>query len=104
MSDGATIHIEKLAIHVLDNAKESAVLSDRECDITPEIDDFFVAHIANSIADENSKRAVFSQEDATVKTACDKIFERGSRFIANSKRMAEELFRPMRQTRTISAG
>jgi hypothetical protein len=106
MPDGATIKLVKLAIHILDNTKDSPepTLSDKECEITPEINDFFVAHTRNSIVDDNSKRAVFSRPDAIVKTSSERIFERTSRFLASSKRMAEALFTPMRQTRSISAG
>ena len=106
MQEGATIQLVKLAIHVLDNtgASSEPVLSDKECEITPEINDFFVAHTQNSIVDDNSKRAVFTRPDAVVKISSEKVFERASRFIASSRRMAEALFTPMRQTRSISPG
>lgn len=106
MQDGATIKLVKLAIHVLDNTNQSSepILSDKECEISSEINDFFVAHTQNSIVDENAKRAVFSRTDAVVKTSSDRVFERANRFIASSKRMAEALFTPMRQTRSISPG
>ena len=106
MPDGPSIKLVKLAVHVLNNAKESSepILSDKECQITPEINDFFVAHTQNSIVDDNSKRAVFSSDDAIVKVSCARVFERASRFIASSRKLAEALFTPMRQTRSISPG
>jgi hypothetical protein len=54
MQDGATIKLVKLAIHVLDNTNQSSepILSDKECEISSEINDFFVAHTQNSIVDE----------------------------------------------------
>jgi hypothetical protein len=106
IEDGPTIKLAKLAVHILNNTTETSgpTLSDKECEITSEINDFFVAHMQNSIVDDNSKRAVFSCADAVVKVSCARVFERASRFIAGSRKMAEALFAPMRQNRTISPG
>src|SRR5438270_3774057 len=106
MRDATNIKLEKLVVHVLDNSTQSPepILSNHECDITTDIGDFFADHIEQSLAEDRSRVARFSRPDGFVKVCCDDIFARSTRFIPNSKKLAEALFVPMKQTRKISPG
>lgn len=106
MRNPGEITVKKLIVHILDNSTDPAepILSDAECVIDATLNDFFAAHIQKALDDENAKIAKFSNEDGAVRTACAQVFERNDRFIRASKRLAQALFVPMRQTRTISPG
>lgn len=106
MRDPGEISVRKLIVHVLDNSSDPAepTLSDAECVVDATLNDFFAAHIQKALEDENAKIAKFSSENGAVRSACAQVFERNDRFVRNSKRMAQALFVPMRQTRTISPG
>jgi hypothetical protein len=100
------IQIRRLIVHVLDNQREplQSVLSDSECDLTGEITGFFAQHIEESLGDDHAKVAKFNRADGEVKRICEEIFQRNQRFVRGSKRLAELLFAPMRQSRAISPG
>lgn len=106
MRNPGTIHLRKVIVHILDNSAEPVepTLSDVECPIDETLNDFFAAHIQKALDDENAKIAKFSNQDGAVRAACIEVFERNGRFIRNSKRLAQALFVPMRQTRAISPG
>jgi hypothetical protein len=106
MKSPGEIQLQKLIIHILNNATvpAKATLSDAECPIDATLNQFFAAHIQKALGDENAKIAKFSHTEGVSKIACEEIFERNGRFVTNSKKLAEALFVPMRQTRAISAG
>lgn len=106
MKNPGEVQLRRLVVHILDNTTDppEPTLSDRECEIDETISEFFASHIRKALDDENAKIAKFSLVDGAVKVACEQIFERNNRFVRNSKRLAEALFIPMRQTRAISPG
>lgn len=106
MKEARGIQICNLAVHILDNKSvpPQATLSDAESDVSSEINTFFASHIEKSLGDDNAKIAKFSRADGEVRRLCLETFEEKKTFIKNSKRMAELLFTPMRQTRAISPG
>lgn len=106
MRNPGDIRVRRLIVHILDNSTDPAALtlSDVECPIDETLGEFFAAHIRKALEDENAKIARFTNRDGNVSTACEQVFERNARFARSSKRLAEALFVPMRQTRTISPG
>lgn len=106
MRNPGAIQLQRLIVHILDNTGNPAepTLSDIEVDINDTLNDFFGAHIEKALDDENGKIAKFSNDEGGVRRACIDIFDHNGRFVRNSKRLAEALFLPMRQTRAISPG
>jgi hypothetical protein len=100
------VEIRRLIVHVLDNQTDppQPVFSDDECEVDEHINGFFATHIQKALAEENAKIAKFSRPDGAANRLCQAIFGRTTSFARNSKRLAELLFAPMRQTRAISPG
>jgi hypothetical protein len=106
MRDVTNITVEKLIIHILNNSQSSGepVLSNHECEITDDIAVFFADHIQRSLVEDKARIAKFRRPDGLVKVYCESIFNRPSKFIANSQKLAEAVFEPMKQMRQISSG
>jgi hypothetical protein len=106
MREVKNVKLAKLIVHVLDNSSTALdpVLSNHECEITPDISAFFADHIERSLSDDKARVARFKNPNGLVKSCCEEIFAQPSQFIPNSKKVSAALFAPMKQMRQISSG
>lgn len=89
------IIVNKVVLSVLDKDSNSIVFTDSEMELNEETYEYFEKHILKRLRDEDARTAKFTGEQNIVKSLCQEIFEDNSKYLENSKKLAQYLFKCM---------
>jgi hypothetical protein len=101
------IVVEQLIVHILNPwRKNGLVLSERALPLgaSPELQEYFGAHIENSLQDPVAKAARFVDPKAETCQACQQLLDGSLDLVAGSRSLAQKLYGIMASDRRISAG
>ena len=95
-----SISVLAVAVHVLDNRLNEPQLADVELELTPEVYDFFEAHILPCAGARGSKLGK-SGDDSGPRRICTRIIEDEGDFVEESKALAAMLFEKLGETSVV---
>lgn len=98
-----SINIKRAIIHVLDKESSEPMLNEFELGIDDDIHYFLEKHIAKSLNDDESRKAVFKDGRNIIKEVCQKVFVDEDYFMEGSKEIARQLFKAMKTNSSISS-
>jgi len=97
------IRILKAVVHILNNKENDVVLNDFEIELDEAIIKLLSTHILKSINEDLRRLAKFDLERNIVKETCQEIIEDETRFIGNSKTIAQYLYAAMKSNSNVSS-
>ncbi|MCT4593159.1 MAG: nucleoid-associated protein [Anaeromicrobium sp.] len=98
-----SILIKKVITHVIDMNSDRPLLNDFTQEIDATIHEFLEKHIVKNLQSEDNKKANFRSGEQTILRACESIFDDSDTFVANSQRIAERLFKVMKDNNYSSS-
>lgn len=107
MRDAINIHVERAIVHVVDNQRKQAILSEVELSLAeqPKLQAYFDSQVANALTDPATSAAVFKPDgDTGTADLCYQVLGDEAKLIPNSQRLAERLFAIMAEDRRTVAG
>jgi hypothetical protein len=89
------IIVKKAILHILDNASQIPVLSNKELDLNDDLQIYLSKHLSKILSDQNLKKASFIEDNNMILSLCKSLSEDDSNLINASAEIANTLFELM---------
>lgn len=87
--------IKKFAVHVLDKSNDEPILSDKECKMNVDLDDYLSKNIKKLKKNDDLRSAKF-EDNSAINEMTKEIFRDNKKFLDISKEMASIMFEHMK--------